>query len=43
MQAKAELERTISGINDRIRSLRKHNAELESLMIQAGNPPKEKK
>ena len=38
---KAELERTISRINDRIRALREHNAELESLMIQAGKPPQE--
>ena len=38
---KAELEKTIFRINDRIRVLREHNAELESLMIQAGNPPQE--
>ena len=38
---KTELERTIARINDRIIALRECNAELESLMIQAGNPPQE--
>ena len=35
---KPELERTVSRITDRIKALREHNTELESLMIQAGNP-----
>ena len=38
---KTELERTIARISDRIKALRECNAELESLMIQAGNPPQE--
>ena len=38
---KTELERTIARISDRIKALRECNAELESLMIQAGSPPQE--
>lgn len=35
-----KLERTSSRINDRLRALCEHNAELEPLIIQAGNLPK---